>query len=199
MRAVLYVLLTVAPELPETSRSELVAEATAIWARASVRLEWLAAADGSVPPASMLRVLVIPGRPSIAPARDRQVLGEVVSLGRPGAVAIVSIQRAEGLVTAWRRPAFVPPSYHQDQVGVVLGRVVAHEIGHYLLNSREHAHTGLMRETFEIGELVNRRSGAFDLDADTMAWLQDRLRREAPLGPEAPVLAAAATASLSSR
>jgi hypothetical protein len=128
------------------------------------------------------------------------VLGEVVSLGSPGAVAIVSIQRAEGLVMAWRRPALVAPSYHQDQVGLVLGRVVAHEIGHYLLNSREHAPTGLMRETFEIGQLVNRRSGTFDLDAPTMAWLQDRLRREAPLGPEAPVLAAAAAAaSFSSR
>jgi hypothetical protein len=143
MRAMLYVLLTVAPGLSDTSRAELVAEATAIWTRAGVHLLWIAATDGSVPPASMLRVLVIPGRPSNAPSRDRHVLGEVVSLGRPGAVAIVSIQRAEGLVTAWRRPAFVPPSYHQHQVGVVLGRVVAHEIGHYLLNSREHARSGM--------------------------------------------------------
>jgi hypothetical protein len=199
MQTLLYVLLTVAPDLPGASRSELVAEASAIWARAGVPLEWIAATDGSVPPASMLRVLVIPGRSASTPSRDRHVLGEVVSLGRPGAVAIVSIQRAEGLVTAWRRPAFVPPSYHQDQVGRVLGRVVAHEIGHYLLNTRQHAPTGLMRETFDIAELLDRRSGAFDLDAHTRAWVQDRLRREAPLGPQAPVLTSAAIATPSAR
>jgi hypothetical protein len=199
MRAVLYVLLTAAPELADTSRAELIAEATAIWARAGVHLEWVGATDGSVPAASLLRVLVIPRRAAVTPSRDRHVLGELVSFGRPGAVAIVSIRRADDLVAGWRRPAVVPPSYHQDQVGLVLGRVAAHEIGHYLLNSRDHTRSGLMREIFEIRELVNRRSSAFDLDADTMAWLQDRLRREAPLGPEAPVLAAAATASLSSR
>jgi hypothetical protein len=175
MRALLYVLLTVAPDLPDTSRSELIAEATTIWARTGVHLEWIAAADGTVAPEPMLRVLVIPRRRPDTSSGDRQVLGEVVSLGRPGAVAIVSIQRAEGLVSAWRRPAVVPPAYHQDQVGLVLGRVVAHEIGHYLLNSRSHARTGLMRETFEVAELVDRRSRTFDLDAASAVGLPDRV------------------------
>jgi hypothetical protein len=57
----------------------------------------------------------------------------------------------------------------------------------------------LMRETFDIAELLDRRSGAFDLDAHTRAWVQDRLRREAPLGPQAPVLTSAAIATPSAR
>jgi hypothetical protein len=179
----LYVLLTVAPELPDASRTALVAEATTLWEKAGVRLEWIAGSDGTEPAGSRVRVLVIPKHASTPSAANRRVLGELVSFGRPGAVAIASIDRAESVVTAWRGPASAPPSFHHNRVGVVLGRIVAHEIGHYLLNTRTHARSGLMRASYDIAELLEPRSGAFSLDTDSMAWLQDRVSRGLVLGP----------------
>ena len=185
--ATLHVLLTVAPQLSPASRSELMTEATALWKKAGVRLVWLTASDGSIPLASMLRVLVTQKR-SVAAAPEpprKSVLGELVSFGRPGALAIVSIDRAEGLVTAARRPDVVREWRHNDRLGLVLGRVVAHEIGHYLLNTRTHTPSGLMRATFEGAELVDHRSDTFDLDAGTTARLLERVGRGVSLGPAA--------------
>lgn len=185
MGAMLYVLLTVAPELSEVSRAALIAEATALWEKPGVRLEWIAGSDGTVSAGSMVRVLVIPRHASSPSAADRRVLGQLVSFGRPGAVVIASIDRAEGVVMAWRSPASVLPSFHERRVGLVLGRIVAHEIGHYLLNTRTHARSGLMRASYEIAELLDWRSGAFELDADSTAWLQERVSRGLALGPVA--------------
>jgi hypothetical protein len=41
-----------------------------------------------------------------------------------------------------------------------LGRTLAHELGHYLLRSRAHARTGLMRPSFTPDDLVLARPGA---------------------------------------
>jgi hypothetical protein len=40
-------------------------------------------------------------------------------------------------------------------IGRVLGRAIAHELGHYLLASAEHAPTGLMRATHSIDSLLS--------------------------------------------
>jgi hypothetical protein len=42
-----------------------------------------------------------------------------------------------------------------------LGRIVAHEIGHHLLGSRQHSEFGLMRAQFPLAELQGMRPGPF--------------------------------------
>ena len=62
--------------MPVASRSELITEATAVWQRAGVDLDWISGADGSLAPARMLRVLVIPrrsGTPEVGPAAETWV------------------------------------------------------------------------------------------------------------------------------
>jgi hypothetical protein len=133
----------------------------------------------------MLRVLVIPRRPGASESPDRYVLGELLSFGRPGALAIASINRAEELIGPPRPSGVLPTWLHEGRLGLVLGRAVAHEIGHYLLNTRTHAPYGLMRANFEATALLDHRSGAFDLDAGATSWLQDRIDRGMPIGPQA--------------
>lgn len=56
----------------------------------------------------------------------------------------------------------------------MLGRALAHEIGHYLLGTHTHARNGLMRSTFDALEFTDPRSGTFALDHDAAAWLRMR-------------------------
>jgi hypothetical protein len=63
---------------------------------------------------------------------------------------------------------------HQYKLGVVLGRAVAHEIGHYLLESSWHARYGLMRATIDAREFADLRTGSFRLDRESQAHLAAR-------------------------
>ena len=161
---ILGILLTVSPQLSNISRAELIAEATQLWGKAGITLTWTDGSDRGPDSKPALRVLVIPRRSGVRETRHRHVLGELLGVGRPGALVVASIDRAETLVNGWRGPAIVPQSLHDRQLGLVLGRVVAHEIGHYLLGI-EHARDGLMRASFDPPELIDRRTSAFDLDA----------------------------------
>jgi hypothetical protein len=163
-----------APELTAVSRAALIGEATAVWRRAGVHLVWDPGAGAR--PAGGLRILVIP-RPARNPEDD--VLGELVGFGEATALAIVSIDRAERLIAEWRSPAMVPASLQEDRVGLVLGRAVAHEIGHYVLETRGHTRAGLMRTAFATSELLDRRSPGFDLDKASRSLLRHRIEQRA--------------------
>jgi hypothetical protein len=63
---------------------------------------------------------------------------------------------------------------HQYKLGVVLGRAVAHEIGHYLLESSWHSPYGLMRASIDAREFADLRTGSFRLDRESQAHLAAR-------------------------
>lgn len=50
-------------------------------------------------------------------------------------------------------------------IGRVLGRSIAHEVGHYLLRSPHHANRGLMKEWHSAHDLMRRSQTPFVLDA----------------------------------
>jgi len=54
-----------------------------------------------------------------------------------------------------------PPELRRRAVGRALGRVIAHEIGHYLLGSRGHSSNGLMRAVQPSGELFGQSGAGF--------------------------------------
>ena len=60
---------------------------------------------------------------------------------------------------------------YDRRLGVVLGRAVAHEIGHYLLQTNTHAKRGLMRAKIDAREFADLRSGSFRLDAAAETYL----------------------------
>jgi hypothetical protein len=55
-------------------------------------------------------------------------------------------------------------------LGTVLGRAIAHEIGHFLLGPA-HSKSGLMRAAFRATEMADPRDGAFDLTRTDVARL----------------------------
>jgi hypothetical protein len=191
----LQVLLTFAPDLPVPARIALIEEATEIWRATGVAINWQ---PGGSPcePGRCVRTMVVRGR-----ARERhdeaRTVGELVRLEGGAAVVLVSVDEGERIVRAapGQRPRF--GLLEGDPLGTVLGRAVAHELGHYFLDTATHASRGLMRPRFEPGEFADLRSTAFALDSDAVAWLRARVMRGLPVGPSVltmPAVVRAATA-----
>jgi hypothetical protein len=149
-------------------------EATSIWRRAGVRLSW----DAPRPAANLpgLRVLVVHRAAPRSTEREWPV-GELV-MARQGTgagarevpIAFVSIEAALQILDD-AGVATEPPQRTQQRLGVILGRAVAHEVGHYLLNTPTHAASGLMRARIDAEVFADLREGAFFLDRHATRWL----------------------------
>jgi hypothetical protein len=168
---VLPVELTVSTVVPAAARDALVAEAERIWRHENVHLRWNRRGIDALPAeASPLRVLVLP-RPS--PASDRWAVGELVPLTERRAIAIISIDGARRVIDEALRVRPAHTSGADYGLGLVLGRAVAHEIGHYLLATATHSRRGLMRAAFNSWEFADLQASAtFLLDDDARHWMR---------------------------
>jgi hypothetical protein len=120
-------------------------------------------------------LLVLVDRPSELPRRltgslSSQALGATVnSHGVPTALVLAFAERAVAAVHEIRPCSATPSSC----VSRLLGRVVAHELGHVLLRTSEHSRDGLMRPMFSIDDALAAPGDAYLLAADE----RDRVAR----------------------
>ena len=169
------VLLTTAPTLSSSARAAMIDEATAIWRHQGVEFEWLPATVVRSVASNRLRVLVVPKRSSTGSPTGRIAVGELVRPVDGHPVAFISIESAQHLISSVRgRAGYELIAVDQRRLGMVLGRALAHEIGHYLLNTHTHARSGLMRPNFDALEFTDLRDGTFALDHAASAWLRTR-------------------------
>jgi hypothetical protein len=160
--------LAVSEGLAPSSRKALTTEAEAIWRRSGIDLHWLT----SEAAAPTLRVLVAPRAVGADGAQDHWTLGELLRFDGAGALAVVSIAGAQRVIDEHQRSRFFDRPDRQDyRLGVVLGRAVAHEIGHFLLRTDTHAASGLMRATIDAREFADPTSRTFGLDEVAQAHL----------------------------
>lgn len=89
---------------------------------------------------------------TVSPALARRLAGQVTVLGQPA-----------------RR---LPPSLSRKFTSIAVARAVAHEIGHYVLRSKRHAATGLMRARLRPEDLLTRPSAIRLTAADAHAVLE---------------------------
>jgi hypothetical protein len=174
---VLNLRLTVSSELPGVSRKALIAETESIWREGHVKLRWL---QGSANPqsGSSLRVLVTPRAVTSTIEGQRWTVGELLRFDGSTAIAVASITGAQRIVAETQALRFVDlPAVSQYRLGVVLGRAVAHEIGHYLLATNTHSPYGLMRASIDAREFADLRTGAFRLDREAVAHLAAQASR----------------------
>jgi hypothetical protein len=154
--------------LPSISRKALTTEAAAIWRRSGIDLLWLTS-EAATP---SLRVLVSPQAVATHGGRARWTLGELLRFKDAEAIAVVSITGAQRVIDQHRASRIFDVGDRRDyRLGIVLGRAVAHEIGHFLLRTDTHAESGLMRATIEAGEFADVSSRAFGLDEMAEAHL----------------------------
>jgi len=171
--AAVRLLLTTAVELPAASRAALIEEVDGIWRRAGFQPQW-DAAPGLVPASRPpLRVLVM-----MRAARDRHAswpVAELLPAQDNRQVAIASIDGARRVLDAagFRNDTL---RVRDHRLGVILGRAVAHEIGHYLLRTTSHARSGLMRTRVDAREFADLRDGGFYLDRTSALLFQPAAR-----------------------
>jgi hypothetical protein len=163
--------LTVSEGLPQLSRRGLIAEAESIWKQGHVRLRWLAG-SAEPGPGATLRVLVTPRAIASVSDGPRWAVGELLRFDGTSAIAIASITGAQRIMEESRRYRLLDlPALHEHRLGVVLGRAVAHEIGHFMLKTNTHATHGLMRASIDAREFADLRAGTFRLDEAAEAHL----------------------------
>lgn len=172
----LEILVTAAPSLPGTARTSMMNEAAAIWRNHGVAIDWLPAT--AIRPVShgRLRVLVVERRQPTASPSQPFTVGELVRPPNGHAMAIMSIDSAQRLMASVRgRAGYDLVAIDHRRLGMVLGRALAHEIGHYLLETHTHARHGLMRPQFDALEFTDLREGVFALDEPASVWLKSHL------------------------
>ena len=168
---VLSVRFTTANELSAVSQRALINETESIWRDAHVQLRWIR--DNSTDEDRPLRIVV--ARRVAAVTDNRWPVAELMRFEDRSAIALASISAALRIVEERPEIPLVDlPATRQYKLGVVLGRAVAHEIGHYLLQSNAHSSYGLMRASIDAREFADLRTGAFRLDRESQAYLTAR-------------------------
>jgi hypothetical protein len=134
-------------------------------------------------PDAPLRVLVV-SRPDAETRVHRHwPVGELVAEAAPRAVAFAWISGAERVVDEAARSGPLETRTPRDyRLGLVLGRAVAHEIGHFLLATGTHSERGLMRATVDAREFAGLGGEQFRLDPEASNWLRRRLNTSPRVG-----------------
>jgi hypothetical protein len=156
-------------------------EVTRIWATYGVDVRRANPNDAAWDGASRLTVLLADD-PDLADHQKRHVAGKVLAsisflddlprakiVAYPNTIAaIVADSTLLGLhASEWAA------DLREVVMGRVLGRALAHEIGHFLLRSRNHSTIGLMRANPSVADLIGRDRQTFSLSADDekrLAW-----------------------------
>jgi hypothetical protein len=139
-------------------------EAERVWSRLDVRLVWI---DSPARVRATFRagliVMLEEGAYLGSGAEAGSVLADLTQpsdtcgwgLAR---VWVRHVERHAAPVLAGKH-SFAIPSMAKTFLGRALGRALAHEIGHYLLGTREHAKHGLMRAQFAPQDLLEDAGG----------------------------------------
>ena len=136
----------------------LTEECARIWSAEGVEISW-GEGDAGSPAADVTVPLVLDDRElqKYDPSRRKDAFGITLFAGRTQRV-LVSSARVRELIAARRKLADSDDSTVRDlAAGRLLGRVVAHELGHVLLLTRQHAPEGLMSPS-----LTGRSLGPFE-------------------------------------
>ena len=138
---VLSVRFTTSNELSTLSQRALINETESIWRDAHVQLRWIRD-NRSTDEDRPLRIVV--ARRVVAATDNQWPVAELMRFEDRSAIALASISAALRIVEERPEIPLVDlPAMRQYKLGVVLGRAVAHEIGHYLLQSNAHSPYGL--------------------------------------------------------
>jgi hypothetical protein len=142
-----------------------VAEAT--FAAASVNVVWTVCgpAECNVPPTPTERLVRLVRAPE-GGSRDTRCLGE----------ALIDAQKGTGVLATVYIDRVLDLARHLEiNHPTLLGRTIAHEIGHLLLATNTHSTSGLMRELWSPDELLASRADDWVLRPFEAAAIRQRL------------------------
>jgi hypothetical protein len=168
--------------MPRRQLDAMQTEAERIWKPYGVALRWITDRGGTLPDDAgrLTVVLDAPGFDAAAP--HRPLLGAVqFEAGALTAndVVVLSVDTIVGAVMdavhRGRRVRDWPPAAQHQLGGRAAGRVLAHEIGHYVIAWRGHSDRGLMRASFTPDLLVSAAPADLRVTPLLLGRLHDRL------------------------
>jgi len=157
--------------LTTSAETILTTEVTKIWQSAGVAVQWRPAPSGeSQAVGAGVYVIVVPEAQGLLP--DQSGAGEGLAVirfsnGRAHRHIYVSVGATTRIIARGSvRPPLdaVPVRLAQQRLARALGRATAHEVGHYLANSPEHAPRGLMRASHRSSDLIDPDLRPFRVD-----------------------------------
>ena len=160
-----------APAISPVIIDRTLEEASAIWRPTGVTFKWQKAApvhaEAAPPRPTRPRVLIDDRRGT--PRGAASPIGWVNFVDdEPDGDIHISHANAERFVLTVGGidggPRRMTPAERFLLLGRALGRALAHEIGHYLLKSREHTVDGLMKGRRTIQEFINEERRGFEID-----------------------------------
>jgi hypothetical protein len=161
------VALVVVRGMPKSSVETIRAEADRIWARNAVAIDWLVPGQATDRPPDLAALVGPESRSCLQPReKEEHALGCFMASPQRTGVSVIVVfpERATRMVRGWMSVlgARSPAGWVESRSATLLGRVLAHEIGHYLLGP---AHTtgGLMRAQFEFRDLWTDRPDGYSL------------------------------------
>ena len=174
----------------------MVAEADAIWRRYGVGVALLRgdAADIATSDVQLSLAFAPAGKPAATSRPAGPQLGSIWfhDAITPGQSLTIDSEMVEAKVregAAAGKPLNQwPPAVADTMIGRALGRVLAHEIGHFLLASSAHASSGLMRPAFDGRVLGAWDRNPFRLQSGALVRLHARLARLETI--DKPIIAA---------
>ncbi len=150
------------------------AETAHIFQRAGISLEWI---ECRVPGSegALCTEPLLAGRDLMLRLVDRTpAQGErIVALGES---MLDREQRGGVLMTIDLVPVRTIAGRAATAIATLLGRAIAHEIGHMLLGSREHPRSGLMRAMWSQDELRGLKPASWGFSAREAAQMREALR-----------------------
>jgi hypothetical protein len=153
-------------ELPKAAITLLQSEAGRIWARQAVQIDWLIPDESVAATANIIGMVGTGSRSCAASgANHGQTLGCFrAGRGREPPLILIFPDRARQMVVrfAARFDRHAPAGWIEWRTATLLGRVLAHEIGHYLLGP-EHSVTGLMRGQYDWDDLLAKGPNGISL------------------------------------
>lgn len=169
-------------------------EASRIWIRHGIALSW----TQPVPPTCPTIVSVVFDEQELLKlaggSRD-SALARTVFLGRSQTI-FVSVPRAFGMLSqiTQQNMTLSNDGERDFRGGMLLGRVVAHELGHVLLTTLSHSDTGLMRPVFGLKDVLSADDDTTRLSAgetDRLVMRFSLIRLDQPGQQQPSVLARA--------
>ena len=136
------------------------------WTPYGVTICWQAGEDGCEGFAVRLRVFVAEVLPPAGSTSAPPVVGRIPFYGdQPGTEIFLSIEGGRYLVThatlGGRKVGDWPGAIAERLLPAVMGRALAHELGHFLLGSKRHSRAGLMAATFRPDDVTFGGAGEF--------------------------------------
>ena len=173
----LAVCLALSPKVVISARGAAVvlAESNAIWIQHGVGIRWTEQSGGRCD-----RLIAVKGdQEALAEdATSESALGWVPFVaGRARHLVFLRVGRARMLVNALS-PGSRPEGLTELLLAKLLGRSLAHELGHVLLNSQSHEESGLMRARYRASDVLSIPAPAYTLNAVERAQLFARIGGE---------------------